>query len=98
MTREEAIDRICEHIVIHKLNEPRAVKITEALNMAIEALKQPEIVQCKDCKYFQEGIDINGKHFTSCNCEKRTPTMTWGARVTPDWFCGHAEAKDGEHE
>lgn len=55
-----------------------------------------KIVRCGECKYFHEGIDINSKHFTACNCGKRTPTMTWGASVTPDWFCGHAEAKGGE--
>lgn len=40
MTRDEAITRIREHMVIHKLNEPRAIKISEALNTAIEALEQ----------------------------------------------------------
>lgn len=50
MTRNEAIDRIREHMAIHKLNEPRAVKITEALNMAIEALKeqQPRVLSYKE--------------------------------------------------
>lgn len=38
MTINEAILRITDHMVIHKLNESRAIKITEALNMAIEAL------------------------------------------------------------
>ena len=40
MTREEAIARIKDHIMIHKLYEKNAVKITEALEMAIKALKQ----------------------------------------------------------
>ena len=39
MTREEAIARIKDHMVIHKLNEPRAIRISEALNMAIKALE-----------------------------------------------------------
>lgn len=51
MTREEAIARIKDHMSVHKIYEERAVIITEALNMAISALKQPEIVRCKDCKY-----------------------------------------------
>ena len=38
--KEEAIRRIEEHIRIHFAKEyPRAVKITEALNMAVNALK-----------------------------------------------------------
>lgn len=40
MTREEAIARIREHKIVHKMNEPRAIHISEALDMAIEALEQ----------------------------------------------------------
>lgn len=40
MTREEAIARIKNHKIRHKMNEPRAIYISEALDMAIEALEQ----------------------------------------------------------
>ena len=40
MTRQEAIARIKRHKVVHKLYEPRAAYISEALDMAIEALQQ----------------------------------------------------------
>ena len=40
MTREEAIARIKNHKIAHKMNEPRAIYISEALDMAIEALEQ----------------------------------------------------------
>ena len=40
MTKEEAIARIEEHKIIHKMNEPRAILISEALDMAIKALEQ----------------------------------------------------------
>lgn len=46
MIKEEAIARIRDHMSVHKIYEERAVKITEALNMAIKALKQPE--PCED--------------------------------------------------
>lgn len=40
MTNNEAIQRIKDHMNIHfKLEYPRAMKIMEALNMAVEALK-----------------------------------------------------------
>lgn len=40
----EAIERIKEHIEIHRLKEPFAIHITEALNMAIDALERlPEL-------------------------------------------------------
>ena len=39
MTNEEAILRIKDHMLIHKLTEPRAVYITQALNLAIKAIR-----------------------------------------------------------
>ena len=44
MTREEAIARIKNHKIAHKMNEPRAIYISEALDMAIEALEQEDIL------------------------------------------------------
>lgn len=38
MNNEEAIKRIREHMIIHAEKEPRAIYITEALQMAIKAL------------------------------------------------------------
>lgn len=46
MTREEAVARIKDHIEIHRYHERDAVKIFEALDMAIKALRQPE--PCED--------------------------------------------------
>ena len=40
MKPEQAISRIKAHMEIHKLKEPQAVYTTEALNMAICALKE----------------------------------------------------------
>ena len=42
MTNREAIERIERHMIIHHAEEERAVYITEALKMAIEALKEQE--------------------------------------------------------
>ena len=42
MTKEEAIRRIQDHMIIHKSHESRAIYITEALEMAIKALKESE--------------------------------------------------------
>ena len=47
MTREEAIKSI---ELLNQFVVGREWNI--ALNMAIEALKEPEIVHCKDCKYW----------------------------------------------
>lgn len=43
MTNEEAIRRIKDHMRIHKMIEPRAIYIKEALELAINALE-------RDCK------------------------------------------------
>ncbi len=40
MTREEVIARIENHKIVHKMNEPRAIYISEALDMAIKALER----------------------------------------------------------
>lgn len=53
MTREEAVYRIENHIAVHRIGLYPHVKLGEALNMAIEALKEPEIVHCKDCVYWK---------------------------------------------
>ena len=53
MTTEEAIARIREHKIIHKMNEPRAIYISEALDLAIKALEQEP---CEDCISRQEAI------------------------------------------
>lgn len=45
MTREEAIARIKDHKIAHKMNEPRAIYISEALDMAIEALEILEFAE-----------------------------------------------------
>lgn len=39
MTKEEAIERIREHMRVHKMKERQAILISEALDMAIEALE-----------------------------------------------------------
>ena len=49
MTREEAIKYQEAFKRTYGNFPPEA---TEACNMAIEALKDPEIVHCKDCKYW----------------------------------------------
>lgn len=78
MTREEAIERIRDHMFVHKMYEERAVKITEALKMAISALEQLE--PCEDVvsknviiqklnmmdRYVSEGLRL-------CGTDKKFP-------------------------
>jgi hypothetical protein len=79
MTRQEAIERIQDHIDVHKYREPEAVMILEALDMAIESLKQPEIIHCRDCKHYQE------QRF-ECELDDE--------RWKPDDHCSYAERRE----
>lgn len=70
MTREEAIARIKDHKIVHKMNEPRAIYISEALDMAIKALSQECVgstqkhvehaldMRCEDCISRQAVLDM----------------------------------------
>lgn len=42
MDNQEAIRRIKDHMRVHKIGEYPHIKLAEALNMAIEALKENE--------------------------------------------------------
>lgn len=55
----------------------------------IESSAQPEIIRCKNCKDYQEGVDINGKPFSRCNGSVRTYGHTM-----PDWYCADAERRE----
>ena len=41
MTRQEAIRRIKDHMDVHNMYEPRSIKISEAIEMAIKSLEKP---------------------------------------------------------
>lgn len=73
MTRKEAIARIKDHMFVHKMYEERGVKITEALNMAISALEQPET--CEGCKHLNNKWESEVKYGypspSPCACCKR---------------------------
>ena len=68
MEIREAIERIKDHKRIHFVEEyPRAIKITEALDMAIDALEvQDSCVLCKNDKNFKinfiSGMNCSSTH------------------------------------
>ena len=47
-----------------------------------------ELIRCKDCKWYQEGIDIDGNPFTRCNGNVRVYGHT-----KPNWFCADGEKR-----
>ena len=89
MTKKEAIARIKDHMSVHKIYEERAVKITEALNMAISALEQPEIVRCEDCRW---GRKVCGN--IECFVDSNIPTEYHSY----EWFCPNGERRTDEQD
>ena len=77
MTREEAID-------VLKANYPDACfgQLRDAVDTAISALEQPEIIRCKDCKHWNELLNI-------CDQTKRLALGVNG-------FCSNAERRTDE--
>ena len=74
MTREEAI-KIIERVDIC------ANAAETARDMAIAALKEPEVVRCKDCKW------VYRDEYSYCYfCHER--------QVRSDHFCSYGERKD----
>ena len=70
MTNKEAIDRIEDHLRIHFQDEyPYAVRITEALRMGIDALKEqdPKVMSLKELEETKDPVFIElrtkGKHY-----------------------------------
>lgn len=82
MTREEAIDAL-------KANYPDSCYelLREAVDIAIESLKQPEIIRCKDCKYCVD-YGMGGYY---CESEDIVPV---GNYVEPDGFCNFARRRE----
>ena len=76
MIREEAKAYIIQHCNPNYPNGNTEWEI--AMNMAIEALQQPEIIRCKDCKRCQIEILCNDYW-----CD--------GKKVWEDHYCGYAE-------
>ncbi len=79
MTNSEAIE-------ILQANYPDACfeQLRDAVDVAISALKQPEIIRCKDCK--------NSEHWY----RDRRRCFLWsedGVSVFDDGFCNYAERK-----
>lgn len=104
MTREEAI-KIIENIpaLRYEMDIEHSVHsdLANALYMAIEALKQPEIVQCKDCAYWSDEDGIlkrsDGIRYARCTVHNYLiDGRHTGWCPTENDFCSFGERKDGE--
>ena len=75
MTREEAVQ------IIEKM--PISHECREFFGLALEALRQPEIVRCKDCKWFYQPFVNEGM------CIKHDHDFH-----DTDWYCADGERKE----
>lgn len=65
----------------------------DAFLMAFNALGQPEIIRCKDCRYWQDKWEqdkFSEENHTTMPCIEMA--------TTDDFYCGFAKEKDGEHD
>ena len=82
MTREEAMEILDKMPLCNECDSSNfpytCVECGDAFLMAMEALKQPEIVRCKDCKH----LGYTSSHWF-CKWLNRC--------VDEDWFCADGE-------
>ena len=100
MTPEEAILRIKAHMEVHKLREPQAAYITEALNMAMTTLKEIQqyreigtVEECREAVEKQKPMKVKEVHVDeyycpACGSENCCDQGIVGDRYCP--YCGHA--------
>ena len=87
MTNQEAVWRIQNHILVHHIGEYPHIHIAEALNMAIEALKEIEIVK-KERDKAVEMVRAMSHQFGTCDGCKQL-----GSKCSvSDYWC----EKDGQ--
>lgn len=63
------------------------VQDEDAVEMAIKALEQPEIIHCKDCKFAHMTVDGECKYCDIWFPDEKT-------YMPGDYFCGSAERKE----
>lgn len=89
MDTKEAIRRIELILVPYPCSQKFPPKTYKALNMAIEALKQPEIIYCKDCKHWK---DSDGVYRRGFDAESKCP-LNIHQVYEGTFYCSFAERR-----
>ena len=86
MTREEAMEIMNKLPLCNECDSSNfpytCVECGDAFLLAMEALKQPEVILCNDCKWY---MDENKPSNLPCRITEKTS----------DWFCADGERKEG---
>ena len=85
MTKQDAIETI--RLAIAHVEWEYPMDYAVALDMAVKALSQPEVVRCKDCKHYKDGFCYNPNTYD----DEKTRGNT-----VPDWFCADGERRDDD--
>lgn len=81
MTNEQAITKLQQYLDSNLIEDLTGNEgVDEAIRMGVDALKQPEIIYCKDCKHLE--VD---SIFHDCWC--------MGRKVWATHYCGYAERR-----
>lgn len=81
MTRDEAIEILKELWRYEKTAKYNDAQIRKALDVAIEALEQPEIIRCEDCKH-SKPVDSQWIRCELSSCK------------LPDFYCASARRRE----
>ena len=91
MKREEAIDKL-QWLWSEVYNEDSdASDYAEAIDMAISALQEPQIIKCKNCKFSTEDYPyhiFHGKYEQTYSCQYSTYSHNG------DFYCGYAKGEE----
>ena len=85
ISRQAAIDALHMHLMYRMGTDSNKKRLDDWINSLPSA--QPEIIRCKDCRYYQD----NNDGYPHINCK-------WDANETPDAddFCSGAERRTDE--
>ncbi len=96
MNREETRRLLEKQMPIYAYDTPMFI----ALSIAIEALSEPEIIHCKDCRWWEQK---EGTNYGYCHAMKHSYyTRNWEISIhrtyDSDFFCADAEQREEVEE
>lgn len=101
MTNKDAI-QVLKDIEILKFRDVKEAYtfkcVKEAIDTAIEALSESQIIRCKDCKYRIVNEHYGEKGYMDlkamCDLDTGDPFELGRNAEDDDWFCADAERKE----
>lgn len=89
MTKKEAIETI--KMAISQIEWDYPIDYVAAFDKAIDALKQPEIIRCGDCKFAEKQVCGPKEYEYKCVPSEFEGLYNYHDK---DWFCADGERRD----